>query len=576
MAIQIASEQIKDSAITNDKLNGSIPSSKLDLTGTFNFASGVLRCATPSGDNDATPKSYVDAIAGGGVYWKEPVRVATTANVDLAADLQNGDTIDGVTIATGDRILVKNQSTASQNGIYEAVASGTASRSGDCNTADELNGAAVFCKEGTSNSDQGFIQTAEIATLGSDSVTFVQFTGLGQVTAGEGLSKTGNTIDVNVDDSSIEISGDSLQVKASGITNAMLSGSIANAKLANSTISGVALGNNLASLTTATNGGIQLTSYNGSAGVSDLAMDIGDLADGVLSLTEDYLAFADFTDGATKTESIADFVSALAGDGLVQNASSKALEINVDDSSIEIATDSLQVKALGITNAMLSGSIANAKLANSTISGVALGSNLNALSKATNGGIQLTSYNGSAAVSDLTLDVSDLAAAVVNVAADSIAIYDADADVTGKESIADLMTAVAGDALVASAGVLAVQVDDSTIEIASDSVRVKDSGVTNAKLAGSIATSKLLLKSVWKELSPDGSTAQFDLDEALSSNLTNIQVFRNGLCVKQVSSSPADEDQYTVSATGGAGGVGRVTFGANIASSDDLRVFYIA
>ena len=176
----------------------------------------------------------------------------------------------------------------------------------------------------------------------------------------------------------------------------------------------------------------------------------------------------------------------------------------------------------------------------------------------------------------LALDLNEVTAEVIAVSEDLIVFEDATDGGTQKESIADLMTAVAGDALGASAGVLAVQVDDSTIEIASDSVRVKDSGVTNAKLAGSIATSKLLLKSVWKELSPDGSTAQFDLDEALSSNLTNIQVFRNGLCVKQVSSSPADEDQYTVSATGGAGGVGRVTFGANIASTDDLRVFYIA
>ena len=576
MAIQIASEQIKDSAITTSKLNGSIPSSKLDLTGTYNFASGVLRCATPSGDNDATPKSYVDAIAGGGVYWKEPVRVATTANIDLTADLQNGDSLDGVSLSTGDRVLVKNQSTQSANGIYVVVASGSASRSGDCNTADELNGAAVFCKEGNSSADQGFIQTSEIANLGSDNVVWVQFTGLGQITAGQGLSKTGNTIDVSVDDSSIEISGDSLRVKASGITNAMLSGSVANAKLANSTISGVALGNNLASLTTATNGGIQLTSYNGSAGVSDLAMDIGDLADGALSLTEDYIAFADFTDGATKTEQVSDFIALLAGNALGQNASSKALEVKVDGSSIEIASDSLQVKAGGITNTMLSGSIANAKLANSTISGVALGSNLNSLSKATNGGIQLTAYNGSAAVADLTLDISDLAAAVVNVGADSIAIYDADADVTGKESIADLMTAVAGDALAASSGVLAVQVDDSSIEINSDAVRVKASGITNAMIAGSVQTTKLLLKSVWKELTPNGSTAQFDLDEALSANLTSIQVFRNGLCVKQVSSSPSDEDQYTVSATGGSGGVGRITFGANIANTDDLRVFYIA
>jgi len=185
--------------------------------------------------------------------------------------------------------------------------------------------------------------------------------------------------------------------------------------------------------------------------------------------------------------------------------SGKALGTNldalaVDDSSIEYsagsafngsAASTIRVKASGITNDMLAGSIANGKLANSAISGIALGSNLNSLSKATNGGVNFSSYNGSAAVSNLQLDLSDLADAAVNVGADSIAIYDADADVSGKESIADLMTAVAGDGLAASSGVLAVGVDDSSIELDSDALRVKALGVTNAMLAGSIANAKL-------------------------------------------------------------------------------------
>ena len=172
----------------------------------------------------------------------------------------------------------------------------------------------------------------------------------------------------------------------------------------------------------------------------------------------------------------------------------------VDDSSIEYsagsayngsAASTIRVKASGVTNAMLAGSIANAKLANSTISGVALGSNLNSLSKATNGGVSFSAYNGSAAVSNLTLDFDDLSAGAVAVGADSIAILDADDDTTKKESIADLMTAVAGDGLAASSGVLAVGVDDSSIELNSDALRVKASGVTNAMLAGSIANAKL-------------------------------------------------------------------------------------
>ena len=564
MAIRIASGQIQDSAVTNDKLAGSISSAKLDLTGTFNFSSGTLRAGTPSADSDVAVKSYVDAVAGGGVYWKEPVRVASTANINLTNALINGATIDGVEVATGDRVLVKNQSTASQNGIYDVVASGAASRSSDCDTADELNGAAVFVKEGSAAADQGYIQTATISTIGSDTVTWAQFTGLGQITAGAALSKSANTLNVEVDDTGIEISGDALQLKDAGVTNAKLAGSIGNDKLSNSTISGVALGGNLSSLSPATNGGVLFSSYNGSAAVSNLQLDLSDLADASVDVATDSIAIYDSSADVSGKETIADVMTAVAGAALT--ATSGVLAVAVDDSSIEINSDAIRLKDGGVTNA---------KLANSTISGVSLGSNLNSLSPATNGGVLFSSYNGSAAVSNLQLDINDLSGASINVAADSFAFYDADADVTGKETIADLMTAVAGAALSASSGVLAVAVDDSSIEINSDAIRLKDSGVTNAKLAGSISTDKLSLASEWETLSPTGSTATFDLSEALNVNLANIMVFRNGLAVKQVASSPADTDEYTVSPTGGAGGVARLTFGANVASSDDLRVWYL-
>ena len=566
MAIRIASGQIQDSAITNDKLAGSISSAKIDLTGTFNFTSGTLRAGTPSAASDVAVKSYVDAVAGGGVYWKEPVRIASTANIDLSSALINGATIDGVAVATGDRVLVKNQSTASQNGIYDVVASGAASRSSDCDSAEELNGAAVFTKEGTAAADQGFIQTQTISTIGSDTVTWVQFTGLGQVVAGNALSKVANTLNVEVDDSSIQIVGDALQVKASGITDAMLNGSIGNDKLANSTISGVTLGNNLSSLSPATNGGVLFSSYNGSSAVSNLQLDINDLsAAAALDVATDSIAIYDSSEDATGKQGIAGIMTAVAGAALT--ATSGVLAVAVDGAGIEVNADALRLKDGGVTNA---------KLANSTISGVSLGANLNSLSPATNGGVLFSSYNGSSAVSNLQLDVNDLSAAAgLDVAADFVAIYDVSEDATTKQGIAGIMTAVAGAALTATSGVLAVAVDGAGIEVDSDALRLKDGGVTNAKLAGSITTDKLSLQSEWETLSPNGSTAQFDLSDPLSTNLASIMVFRNGLAVKQVSSSPSDADEFTVSPTGGAGGNARINFGANIAGTDDLRVWYI-
>ena len=109
-------------------------------------------------------------------------------------------------------------------------------RTPDADAASEITGGAfTFVEEGTANADNGYVFTHNgTPTLGSDNITVAQFSGAGQISAGAALTKTGNQLDVAVDDSSIEVSSDALRVKASGITNAMLAGSIANDKLAGS------------------------------------------------------------------------------------------------------------------------------------------------------------------------------------------------------------------------------------------------------------------------------------------------------------------------------------------------------
>jgi hypothetical protein len=251
------------------------------------------------------------------------------------------------------------------------------------------------------------------------------------------------------------VSTDVDDATAANIIAQVDAGEIPIAKLAANTISGIALGANLNSLSKATNGGVNFSAYNGSAAVADLALDLSDLAAAAVNVGADSIAIYDADADVTGKESIADLATAMAGDGLA--ASSGVFSVGVDDSSVEINADALRVKAAGITNTMLSGAIANAKLQNSTISGVSLGSNLNSLSKATNGGVSFTSYNGSAAVADLQLDLSDLAAAAVDASADSIAIIDATDDSTKKESIADLAAAMAsGTGIVAASGQFAV------------------------------------------------------------------------------------------------------------------------
>ena len=192
----------------------------------------ITGLATPTADGDAATKSYVDSVAQG-LSAKDAVRVATTANGTLSSAFANGQTVDGITLATGDRILIKNQSTGSENGIYTVNASGAPTRAVDFDAnAEVAKGAYVFVEEGTTNADAGFVLTTDGAiTLGTTSLAFTQFSGAGDITAGSALTKSGNTLNVAVDDSSIEISSDALRVKASGITSAMLAGSIANSKL---------------------------------------------------------------------------------------------------------------------------------------------------------------------------------------------------------------------------------------------------------------------------------------------------------------------------------------------------------
>jgi phage-related tail fiber protein len=205
---------------------------KRDSSGNFTAgtisATSVSISGTVTNATDAATKAYVDGVASG-LDVKASVRVATTANLDLSDALENGDTVDGVTLATGDRVLVKNQSTGSQNGIYVVQASGAAVRAADADSSAEVTpGLFTFVEEGTANGNTGWVLTTDAPiTLGTTALVFSQFSGAATVTGGNGLTLTGTDLSVNVDDSTIEISADSLRVKDNGITSAkMATGSV--------------------------------------------------------------------------------------------------------------------------------------------------------------------------------------------------------------------------------------------------------------------------------------------------------------------------------------------------------------
>ena len=210
-----ASNNLSDvSSASTSRTNLGLGSISTQASNSVSITGGAISgLSSPSSGSEPATKTYTDNLIAG-LKTRVICRVATTGNVDLTADLQNSDTLDGVTLATNDKVLVKNQSTASQNGIYKVVASGTASRDTDFDTAGEMAGQMVIIQEGSTNADTIWLNTNDSnMSLGSTSVSFSKVTpsNTGTVTSagltqsaseftisGSPITSSGNiTIDVN-------------------------------------------------------------------------------------------------------------------------------------------------------------------------------------------------------------------------------------------------------------------------------------------------------------------------------------------------------------------------------------------
>lgn len=205
-------------------------------TGTVDVASKrITSVAEPTQATDAATKQYVDAVKTG-LNIKDAVRVATTAALTttysngtsgVGATLTNAGTqaaltLDSIVLVVGDRVLVKDQATALQNGIYTVTNVGSASTNWvltraidfDNNPSGEVAGGDfTFVQEGTTNADNGYVVTTDGAvTVGTTSINFAQFSGAGQVVAGDGLTKTGNTLNVVGTANRIAITADAVDI----------------------------------------------------------------------------------------------------------------------------------------------------------------------------------------------------------------------------------------------------------------------------------------------------------------------------------------------------------------------------
>ena len=606
MAIQISSGQIKSANIITSLLAAeAVTAAKVAKTGTWDFSSATLRAGTPTADTDVANKTYVDALISG-LHWKDSARVKTTGAISgtynngssgVGATLTNGSNgaiqIDGVNLTANDRVLVANQpnSDKEQNGIYFVSTVGDGSnpfvltRSADADSPALISNAALFVTEGSTSSDSAYVQTGDaISAIGTSDISFVQFSGGGQLVAGAGILKSGNTLSIRLaSDAGLETSSDELRVKLDGGSLARAAGGlkvadngIGTAQIASSAVTA----NELAANSVGTS---ELASNSvTSAKLADGAVSTSaKLADGIVvqaKIANNAVDGARLADGAVSATKLA---ASVAGDALGLNGGNNALEVKVDDSSIEINSDALRVKASGITDGMLANNaVQESKIANNAVTADKLNANAVTSAKIANNAVNASKLNAD----------------------------------------------VAGDGLGLNAGTnaLEVKVDDATIETNGDSLRIKNLGVSSAKIAdGAIGTPKLANAAVDSSkiadgainthqklgsgvvttakldsaavtsakiannavgsaafafvpktefFSGNGSAATFDLAAALDAAYFDVvKVFRNGLRMKKVASSPSGQDEYIVD-NGGAGSVGRISFGSAPDSGDSILV----
>lgn len=252
----------------------------------------ITNVASPINDSDAATKIYVDSAVQG-FDPKASALVATTENITLSGS----QTIDGIGVGDGDRVLVKNQTDLTENGIYVASTSGAWVRSADTDTWENIVSAYVMVEEGTTHKESGYLCSVDSGgTLGVDDVVWVQFTGAGQIQAGAGLTKNGNELNV-VGSNGIIANPDSI-----GLTGQALS-------LHNLATAGLFVrqtGGTIISRSIATSGnGISVANAAGEAGNPTLSLSAALASVGNLTPAANKVAY--YTDASTAA--LADFTA---------------------------------------------------------------------------------------------------------------------------------------------------------------------------------------------------------------------------------------------------------------------------
>lgn len=412
----------------NQVNDGDVNILKVDASDKIVFASLPQASGSPVFSTDLVTKAYLDSVQQG-LKPKQAVRVATTGPITIATALNSGDVIDGITLADGDRVLVKDQASASENGIYVVGASPARASDFDSVTPiDEINGAYTFVQEGTANAGKGFVQSGTVATLGTDDVDFIFFNSAVIYNGADGITISGNDISVDHDGEGLQFVSGQLALELDGST---LSKSASGVKVAD--------------------GGISNSQVNAAAAISYSKLN---LASSIVNA--DIAALA-----------------AIAYSKLNLTGSIVDADVNA---SAAIAYSKLALSNSIVAGDLTSGSVTNAKIADDAVSKEKIAADVagNGLGQNVDGSLEVNVGDGLEIVSDtVRVKVSDFAGAGL--------------EDDGSNNLR-LAASVAGDGLAHSAGVLSVNVDNATIELNADALRVKDLGITSGKLADDSVT----------------------------------------------------------------------------------------
>jgi hypothetical protein len=291
----------------------------------------LTNVGAPSASNDAATKSYVDSVAEG-LKPKAAARVATTANITLSAP----QTIDGVAVVAGNRVLVKDQTLVENNGIY-IVAAGAWSRSLDFDSltpVDEVNGAMVAVQEGTSNAGKVFVQSGVVATIGTDPINFVFFNSSASLVGGDGITVSGSNISVDHDGEGLTFVATQLALELDGTT---LTKSASGLKLSNTAVTPATVGSatQTVTLTVDQQGRLTAASQQAIAIPASQVTDFNEAAQDAIGNIFTDSASVDFTyDDALNTVSAAVLPAGVNHNALQNYVANQ----HVDHSAVQITT----------------------------------------------------------------------------------------------------------------------------------------------------------------------------------------------------------------------------------------------